>query len=103
MEITIDKVIYPGKSLARKDGLVVLCDEGLPGETLAVSISKKKKKYLECSVQKVITPSPRRVDPRCSHYRACAAYQYLVCRLLLEKKKKTTLCISVCIQRGVVD
>jgi tRNA/tmRNA/rRNA uracil-C5-methylase (TrmA/RlmC/RlmD family) len=37
MKITIEKIIYPGKSLGLSDGKIILTDEGIPGETVEVT------------------------------------------------------------------
>lgn len=43
MEIRIEKIVYPGRSLGRgDDGIAVFCDGGLPGERLEVRITKNK-------------------------------------------------------------
>ena len=36
--VKIEKIVYPGRSLARVDGKVVFTDEGLPGEEVELEI-----------------------------------------------------------------
>jgi len=75
MKIKIEKIIYPGKSLARIDGKVVLLDRGLPGEEVEYTCLRSKPNYTEGKVTQVLVPSVERVPPRCGHYLICSPYQ----------------------------
>ncbi|MFH1062273.1 MAG: 23S rRNA (uracil(1939)-C(5))-methyltransferase RlmD [Candidatus Omnitrophota bacterium] len=77
MKIKIEKIIYPGKSLARQNGKIIFSDQGLPGEELDVEIIKERKDYLEVLANKVLTPSSHRIKPNCGHYKICSTYQYI--------------------------
>lgn len=88
MRVTIEKIVYPGKSLAYADNKVLFTDEGLPGETVEVKILRQKKNYGEGTTIEVIEPSPQRAKPQCSHYKTCAPYQYIKYSSQLEIKKK---------------
>jgi 23S rRNA (uracil1939-C5)-methyltransferase len=88
MDIKIDKVVYPGKSMAKIDGKVIFTDQGLPGETVEVSVLKETKSYAQCRTVKIITPSPHRQAPRCKHYETCSLYQYIDYPEQIEIKKQ---------------
>jgi 23S rRNA (uracil1939-C5)-methyltransferase len=88
MNIKIDKVVYPGKSMAKIDGKVIFTDQGLPGETVEVSTLKETKNYTQCQTIKIITPSPQRQVPRCKHYETCSLYQYMTYPKQIEIKKQ---------------
>ncbi|MDP2980789.1 MAG: RsmD family RNA methyltransferase [Candidatus Omnitrophota bacterium] len=77
MKITIQKIIYPGKSLGLSEDKTILTNEGLPGETVEVTPVQEKKNYIEAKTIKIITPSVSRITPACSHYQACGPYQYM--------------------------
>lgn len=77
MKITIEKIIYPGKSLARENGKIIFSDQGLPGEELDVKITKEKKDYLEVEANKILIPSLHRIKPKCTHHNICSVYQYI--------------------------
>lgn len=77
MQINIEKIIYPGKSLGRKDNKIVLTDNGIPGETVECSIVKDKKNYILGKTNAVIRPSVHRKPPRCGHSHICSSYQYV--------------------------
>ncbi|MDD4201993.1 MAG: 23S rRNA (uracil(1939)-C(5))-methyltransferase RlmD [Candidatus Omnitrophica bacterium] len=77
MELTIEKIVYPGKSLARKDGQVFFLDEGLPGEIVQVMNVQKKNNFSQATVFKIIQPSHNRILPKCEHYKICSPLQYI--------------------------
>ncbi|MDP2911819.1 MAG: methyltransferase domain-containing protein [Candidatus Omnitrophota bacterium] len=77
MEIKIEKIIYPGKSLGFSENKTILTNEGIPGEIVEVIPLEEKKNYIEAKTVKIITPSSARVTPACSHYQACSPYQYI--------------------------
>ncbi len=88
MQLRIEKIVYPGKSLSRTSGKVVFTDEGLPGELVEIEILKDKKNYAEARTIRVIESSPHRLPPVCSHYLACSPYQIMDYTLELEIKKQ---------------
>ena len=72
MKLIVDKIVYPGRSLATgEDGIVVFSDGALPGEHIDVLVTKNKKTYKEASLQSIDQPSPDRVVPRCPSFGAC--------------------------------
>ncbi|OIO33642.1 MAG: hypothetical protein AUJ70_02925 [Candidatus Omnitrophica bacterium CG1_02_40_15] len=77
MKITIQKIIYPGKSLGLSGNKIILTDEGIPGETVEIKPLEEKKNYIEAKTIKIINPSEFRITPACSHYQACGPYQYI--------------------------
>jgi len=77
MEITIEKIIYPGRSITTIQGKTILTDEGIPGEIVEVKLIEEKKNYIEAKTIKIVAPSPHRTMPHCSHYQACSLYQYI--------------------------
>src|SRR3954464_12805641 len=55
-----------GSVLTHVAGRAVPIDRGIPGETVAVLIDRGR--GARGVVDRVITPSPMRVDPRCPYY-----------------------------------
>jgi 23S rRNA (uracil1939-C5)-methyltransferase len=85
--LKIDKIVYPGRSLALDQGKVVFTDRGLPGETVEVEILKDRKSFAEGRTLRVVDKSAARVEPRCGHYLACSPYQDMEYGAQLEVKK----------------
>jgi 23S rRNA (uracil1939-C5)-methyltransferase len=71
VELTVESLAYGGKGVARLDGLVVFVDGGLPGDRVAVRITKRKPDYAEAAIERLIEPSPHRVTPPCALSRNC--------------------------------
>jgi 23S rRNA (uracil1939-C5)-methyltransferase len=87
MQVTIEKIVYPGRSLATIQGKVCLTDDGLPGEIVDIRPVKEKRNYTEARTVEIIKASAGRVANRCPHYKACSPYQSLSYPLQLEIKK----------------
>jgi len=87
MQVQIEKIVYPGKSLSFCQGKTVFTDEGLPGEIVEITLLKEKGKYSEAKTIRILQTSPHRVQSRCSHYLACSPYQSIAYAYQLEIKK----------------
>lgn len=85
--IRVERVVYPGKSLARLQGKIVFADEGLPGELIEVQILAEHPGHIDARTVRVLEPSGLRREPLCGHYRACAPYQIMDYSLQLQVKK----------------
>jgi 23S rRNA (uracil1939-C5)-methyltransferase len=85
--VRVEKVVYPGRRLARHENKVVFTDSGLPGETVEVEVVRERGSFTEARTVGVVEPSPSRVEPRCGHYLACSSYQEMDYRLQLELKR----------------
>jgi len=77
MEIKIDKIIYPGKSIGSDKDKIIITDSGIPGEIVEITPLLEKKNYIEAKTVKIIKPSPCRIAPKCGHYKICSPYQYI--------------------------
>ncbi|MGB9907605.1 MAG: 23S rRNA (uracil(1939)-C(5))-methyltransferase RlmD [Candidatus Saccharicenans sp.] len=91
MELRVEKIVYPGRSLARAEGKIVFTDQGLPGELVEVEILKDKKNYAEARTLKILQPSADRQPPLCGHYQACSPYQIMTYDLELRTKRAQLL------------
>lgn len=69
--VTIDAIGFEGISIARDDMGVIFVKGGVPGDTLFVEVTHKRKKHREATIKKIIEPSPHRIEPRCSHFGLC--------------------------------
>jgi 23S rRNA (uracil-5-)-methyltransferase RumA len=91
MHVTIEKIVYPGKSLATYQGKVCLTDDGLPGEIVDIQPVKEKRNYIEARTIQIIKASEERVAARCPHYKACSPYQVLPYPRQIEMKRAQAL------------
>ncbi len=92
--LTIEKIIPGGLGLGRRDdGLVVMARNTLPGERVMVRPVHQKKTYIEAELIEILTPSPDRVEPFCSHYGRCGScdFQHISMDAQLRIKKEMLL------------
>ncbi len=87
MNLKIDKVVYPGRSLGFDEGKVVFTDRGLPGETVEVEVFRDRKNFFEARTVRIVEKAFGRVEPKCGHYLACSPYQDMEYPLQLEVKR----------------
>ncbi len=87
MEVTIEKIVPEGKSLAHIDGKAIFVWGGLPGEVVEIEITKDKKTFAEAKMVRVITPSPDRIEPAEDHYLICSPWQVLSYEKQIEYKR----------------
>lgn len=75
--IKITDTASKGKSLGKtEDGKIIFIEKGVPGDIVNVSIFKKRKGFLEGKIQKLISPSPNRIDPECDYFGLCGGCKW---------------------------
>jgi 23S rRNA (uracil1939-C5)-methyltransferase len=76
MECYIDGISHGGEGVARINGKATFIPFTIPGETVSIKIIEEKKNYQRAHLEKVIIPSPDRIDPPCRHYFKCGGCSY---------------------------
>ena len=77
LRVTVEKVVFGGDGLARTgEGAVLMAPFVLPGEVVEVKVEKARKGHLTGRLSAVVSPSPRRVSPRCEYFGRCGGCQY---------------------------
>lgn len=71
LEVTIEKIVYGGDGLARIGPAVILVPFTAPEERVRVRIVSVNRRVLRGVVEELISRSPARVTPRCSHFGVC--------------------------------
>ena len=64
-----------GEGIGRADGCALFVKDALIGDVVQVKIMKVKKTYAYAKLEKVLSPSPFRVVPRCAYSRQCGGCQ----------------------------
>ncbi|MEI8235436.1 MAG: TRAM domain-containing protein [Verrucomicrobiota bacterium] len=79
MQLILHDIAFGGKGVGRSEGLVVFVPYTIPGETVTVAITRKKKNYAEAALVSVENPSHDRVEPECPYFGRCGgcAYQHI--------------------------
>ncbi|HUO16747.1 MAG TPA: 23S rRNA (uracil(1939)-C(5))-methyltransferase RlmD [Verrucomicrobiae bacterium] len=87
MQLTIEKLIYGGDGLARlhsdqpggevdSRGKTVFLPFVLAGERVEASLISEKPGFARAELQRIIDPSPHRVQPACPYFAACGGCNY---------------------------
>ena len=73
--VTIEDVGMEGEGIGKIDGFPLFIKDAVVGDTVEAKIIKSKKNYAYARVEKVVTPSPFRVEPPCKSHRQCGGCQ----------------------------
>lgn len=88
--VEIESVAAEGNAIARVDNMVVFIPYGAPGDVATVRLTRKKHSYAEGRIERLESPSPIRVEPRCDHFGLCGGcrWQHLPYDKQLEYKRQ---------------
>jgi len=82
IQIKVDRYAFEGKGIGKinlestsgnnePDSFIVFVNGAYPGDIVSAKIKKLKKTYAEAFVEEVLTPSSKRVEPRCKYFGTC--------------------------------
>lgn len=88
--VEITGVAAEGNSIARINDMVVFIPFGAPGDVADIKIDRKKRNYAEGHIERIVTPSPIRCEPKCEHFGVCGGcrWQHLPYSSQLEYKQQ---------------
>lgn len=91
--LTVHDIAEEGKGVARAEDLVVFIDKAIPGDVVDAAVFKKKKRFAEAKIARVISPSTERVEPFCQHFGVCGGckWQHMDYTAQLKYKQKSVL------------
>ncbi|HBK36983.1 MAG TPA: 23S rRNA (uracil(1939)-C(5))-methyltransferase, partial [Halomonas sp.] len=70
--LVIERLAHDGRGVSHNPaGKTVFVDQALPGEQVEVAIHITRKRFDEAHVKALMTTSPQRVTPPCSHFGHC--------------------------------
>ncbi len=75
-EMTMLDAATDGRAVARHDNQVVFVEGAVPGDVALVRVFRMEKKLLIGRVEKLIKPSPHRVEAPCSHFPLCGGCKW---------------------------
>lgn len=75
VRLLIDSFSIEGRGVAKHQGKTVFVEGALPDEDVSIAHYRRHKRYSECSVKSVLSPSAYRVEPRCSYFGVCGGCQ----------------------------
>ncbi len=76
---TVDALTQDGRGVCRIDGKAVFVADALPGETVSIQPTRRRKGHDEARLLEVVQPSAQRRAPRCEYFGYCGgcALQHL--------------------------
>lgn len=75
-QLEIEKLIYGGAGLARKDGQVFFVPKTAPGEKVEAEIRREKANFSKTKVTRLVEASPLRIAAHCAHFERCGGCHY---------------------------
>jgi tRNA/tmRNA/rRNA uracil-C5-methylase (TrmA/RlmC/RlmD family) len=73
--IRIEKIVYGGEGLGRREGKVVFVPFSVPGDRLLVRPVEEKKTFLRAEIVRILESGPGRIEPPCPHFGQCGGCQ----------------------------
>lgn len=88
--VLITDIGAEGKAIARVNDVVVFTTHVIPGDVVDLQVTKKRTKYMEAVVKRVVEESPDRVPAFCEHFEVCGGckWQFLPYEKQLFYKQK---------------
>ena len=73
--VTIEDIGTDGEGIGKIDGFTLFIKDAVLGDEVEAKIMKAKKNYAYAKLEKVLTPSPFRVEPKCKFHKQCGGCQ----------------------------
>lgn len=75
VRLTIEDIGNDGEGIGKAEGYTLFVKDAMIGDVIEARIVKCRKSYGYARVEKVVTPSPFRVEPECPYHRQCGGCQ----------------------------
>ena len=78
--VNITRVADKGVAMGRtEEGKNIFIPFGAPGDIVKARLTRDKKRFAEGVIEEILTPSPKRREPRCRHFGRCGgcSWQHL--------------------------
>lgn len=89
--IRMERMAAEGKCIGHlPDERVIFVPFTAPGDLVDVQLHRRRKRYAEGVVDRLVEPSPHRVEPRCAHFGTCGGckWQHVPYRMQLDAKEQ---------------
>lgn len=96
--IQVVDIAEEGKGVGKSDDLVIFIDKAVPGDIVDVELLRRKKKFYEGKIYKLVKASEHRTEAFCEHFGVCGGckWQHLNYDAQLQFKQKS---VSDALQR----
>jgi 23S rRNA (uracil1939-C5)-methyltransferase len=75
IDVDVEKLVFRGDGLARKDGMTVFIPTAAPGDRLRIRVTEIGRGFARGEILEVLQPGPARRDPKCRHFGQCGGCQ----------------------------
>lgn len=75
LTVEITDMTSEGEGVGKQDGFPFFVKDAIIGDKAQIRVTRVKKNYAYGRLEKVLTPSPFRVEPRCSFHKQCGGCQ----------------------------
>ena len=103
VEAEITDLNILGMGVAKFDGAVLFVQNGVIGDIAKLKVIKCAKNYYVCRIEEMISASPYRVEPKCSHFRKCGGCSFWHVKYDLEREIKEKYVASCLKKEGLGD
>jgi len=101
VNVTIEKLVFEGKGLARVNGKAVFIPFVLPEEEADIRITKEHRDYAEGCIERITKPSPRRVQPCCPYFSQCGGCNLQMADSAYQKELRLTMVEELFTRAGI--
>lgn len=98
MRLHLDGLAHGGDAVGRDRGRVWFVPGGAPGEVVVVAPVEERPSYVRGRIVELVSPSPERVSPACSHFQTCGGCQWQHLRYEAQLREKHAL-LSAALRR----
>lgn len=90
---SVHALSHDGRGIASICNKTTFISGALPGETVTYKITQKRSSYQEAAMLDILTASPQRVTPPCSHFGICGgcSLQHMSIDMQMQLKQQTLL------------
>ena len=75
LTVEITDMTSEGEGVGKKDGFPFFIKDTVIGDKAEIRVTRVKKNYAYGRLEKVLTPSPFRIDPKCAFHKQCGGCQ----------------------------
>jgi 23S rRNA (uracil1939-C5)-methyltransferase len=75
-DVEIERILPGGMGLAHADGATIFVSLAAPGDLVRIRIDRQQGNVKFASIEKVLRPSPVRVDPPCPYFGRCGGCDF---------------------------
>ena len=76
LDLDVTTLAYGGQGVARLDEFVIFVRGAVPGDRVTARVTRRRKSHAEARTLEILSPSPRRVGPRCRHAALCGGCEW---------------------------